>query len=220
MVANHKLSPSLELSHPELHRRLTDFVEDYSLGAKPAVIWQWRPCDPVEVDVSVPGVHDLISRGAVSSRTQAWWYGFRSNYGVAPVFSGLSSTDPRNDAGWAAEIHTDGHLIAGLWSFSEVAVNGTPAACVSDFHLDSFRDFAELSETAAAVSNSTGPSRITATLLAATSLQFVRSSNHWGHQARPATRDAMQWRVRMGPNSQLRAIGDAMAADYKRAFAF
>jgi len=220
MVANHKLSPSLELSHPELHRRLTDFAEDYSLGYKPALIWQWRPCDSVEVDVSASAVHDLMCQGAVSSRAQAWWYGFRSNYGVAPVFSGLSSTNPRNAAGWAAEIHTDGHLIAGLWNFPEVPVNGTPAACLSDFHLDSFRDFAELSETAAAVINSTGPSCMTATLLAATSLQFVRSSNHWERQARPATRETMQWRVRTGPNSQLRAIGDAMAADYKRAFAF
>ena len=101
-----------------------------------------------------------------------------------------------------------------------MSVNGTPAACVSDIHLDSFRDFAELSETAAAVINSTGSSCMTATLLAATSLQFVRSSNHWGHQTRPATRETMQWRVRTGPNSQLRAVGDAMATDYKRAFAF
>ncbi len=104
MVANHKPSPSLEQSHPELHSHLKDFVEDYSLGDKPALIWQWRPCDPVEVDVSAPGVQDLIRRGAVSSRTQAWWYGFRSNYGVVPVFSGLSSTDPRNAAGWALEM--------------------------------------------------------------------------------------------------------------------
>ncbi len=220
MVTNHKLSPSLEMSHPELHRRLTDFVEDYSLGDKPALIWQWRPCDLVEVDVSAPGVHDLISRGAVSSRMQSWWYGFRSSYGVVPVFSGLSSTDPRNAAGWAAEIHTDGHLIAGLWRFPDVSTNGTPAACVSDFHLDAFRDFAELSETAAAVIKSTGPSCMTATLLAATSLQFVRSGNHWRGQAQRATRETMQWRVRTGPNSQVRAIGDAMAADYKRAFAF
>lgn len=220
MVANHKLSPFLELSHPELHRRLTDFVEDYSLGDKPALVWQWRPCDPIEVDVAASAVHDLICQGAASSRAQAWWYGFRSNFGVVPVFSGLSSTDPRNAAGWAAEIHTDGHLIAGLWSFPEVSVNGTPAACLSDFHLDSFRDFAELSESAAAVFNSTGSSCMTATLLAAKGLQFVRSSNHWGHQARPATRAMMQWRVRTSLNSQLRAIGDAMAADYKRAFAF
>lgn len=220
MVPNHKLSASLALSHPELHRRLTDFIDDYSLGDKPALIWQWRPCDPVEVDVSVAGVHDLIRRGAVSSRIQAWWHGFRSNYGVAPVFSGLSSTDPKSAAGWAAEIHTDGHLIAGLWSFPEMSVNGTPAKCISDFHFDSFRDFAEFSETAAAVINSTGPSCMTATLLAATSLKFVHSSNYWGQQARPATRETMQWRVRTGPNSQLRAMGDAMAADYKRAFAF
>lgn len=220
MVANHTLSPSLELSHPELHRRLIDFVEDYSLGDKPALVWQWRPCDPVEVDVAASAVHDLMRRGAVSSRAQAWWSGFRSNYGVVPVFSGLSSTDPRNAADWAAEIHTDGHLIAGLWSFPEVSVNGTSAACLSDFHIDSFRDFAELSETAAAVINFTGPSCMTATLLAAKGLQFVRSSTNWGHQARPATRAMMQWRVRTSPNSQLRAIGDAMAADYKRAFAF
>lgn len=220
MVANHKLSTFLEQTHPELHQRLTAFAEDYSLGDKPALVWQWRPCDPVDVDVSASAVHDLLCKGAVSSRAQAWWCGFRSSYGVAPVFSGLTSTDPRNAAGWAAEIHTDGHLIAGLWSFPEVTVNGTPAACLSDFHMDAFRDFAELAAAAAAVSNSAGPSHTTATLLAATSLQPVRSGNNWGHQPRPATRDTMQWRVRTGSRDQLRAIGDAMAADYKRAFAF
>ena len=220
MVANRKFSSSLEQSHPDLHWRLVEFVEDYSLCDKPALIWQWRPSEPVEVDMAAPGVHDLMSRGAVSSRAQAWWHGFRSNYGVVTVFAGISSTEPRTAAGWAAELHTDGHLIAGLWSFPEVPVNGTPAACLSDFHMDAFRDFAQLSETAAAVINSTGPSCMMATLLAATSLQFVRSSNHWGHQARPAMRETMQWRVRTGPSSQLLAIGDAMAADYKRAFAF
>lgn len=220
MVANRKFSSSLEQSHPALHWRLMEFVEDYSLVDKPALIWQWRPCDPVEVDVAAPGVHDLMRRGAVSSRAQAWWYGFRSSYGVANVFPGVSSTDPRNSTGWAAEIHTDGHLIAGLWSFPEMPVNGTPAACILDFHMEAFRDFGELSGTAATVINSNGASFMTATLLAATRLQPIRSGNHWGDQPRPATRDTMQWRVRTGSNDQLRAISDAMAADYKRAFAF
>ncbi|TXH58851.1 hypothetical protein [Piscinibacter sp.] len=220
MVANRKFSSSLEQFHPVLHWRLMEFIEDYSLGDKPALVWQWRPVDRVEVDVTAPAVHDLMSRGAVSSRVQAWWYGFRSSYGIANVFPGLSSTDPRNAAGWAAEVHTDGHLIAGLWSFPELAVDGAPAPCLSDFHMEAFRDFAELSGAAATVIGSTGASCMTASLLAATSLRIVRSGNHWGHQPRPATRDTMQWRVRTGSNDQLRAIGDAMAADYKRAFAF
>jgi hypothetical protein len=220
MVANPRFSSSLEQSHPDFHWRLMEFIEDYSLGDKPALIWQWRPVDPVEVDVAAPAVHDLMSRGAVSSRMRAWWYGFRSSYGVANVFPGLSSTDPKNAAGWSAEIHTDGHLIAGLWSFPEIAVNGTPAACLADFHIDAFRDFAELSGAAATVINFTGSSCMTATLLAATRLQPAVSGNHWRHEPRPATRNTMQWRVRTGSNDQLRAIGDAMAADYKRAFAF
>ncbi len=220
MVANRKFSSSLEQSHPALHWRLMEFIQDYSLGDKPALIWQWRPVDPAEIDVAEPAVHDLMSRGAVSSRAQAWWYGFRSSYGIANVFPGLSSTDPRNAAGWAAEIHTDGHLIAGLWSFPEMAVDGTSGPCLSDFHMQAFRDFAELSRAAATVIDSTGSSCMTATLLAATSLRVVRSGNHWGHQPRPASRDTMQWRVRAGSNDQLHAIGEAMAADYKRAFAF
>jgi hypothetical protein len=220
MVANRKFSSSLERSHPNLHWRLMEFIEDYSLGDKPALIWQWRPVDPVEIDVEAPAVHDLMSRGVVSSRMHAWWYGFRSTYGIANVFPGLSSTDPRNAAGWAAEVHTDGHLIAGLWSFPEMPVDGTPAPCLSDFHMEAFRDFAELSGAAASVIDSTGASCMTATLLGATSLRIVRNGNHWGHQPRQATRDTMQWRVRTGSTAQLRAIGDAMVADYKRAFAF
>jgi hypothetical protein len=220
MVASHKLSPTLELSHPELHRHLIDFVEDYSLAEKPVLVWQWRPCDPVDVDVSASTLHDLLCQGAVSSRIHAWWYGFRSNYGVVPVFAGVSSADPRSAAGWAAEVHTDGHLIAGLWTFPEVSVNGTQTPCLSDFHLDAFQDFAELSGSTAKVINYAGQSCMTATLLRATSLQSVRSGNHWGQQPRTATRSTMQWRVRTGSNDQLRAIGDAMAADYTRAFRF
>jgi hypothetical protein len=220
MVANRKFSSSLEQVHPDLHWRLMEFIEDYSLGDKPALIWQWRPVDRVEIDVAAPAVHDLMSRGAVSSRVQAWWYGFRASSGIVNVFPGLSSTDPRNAAGWAAEVHTDGHLIAGLWSFPEMAVDGAPVACLSDFHMEAFRDFAELSGAAATVVAYTGASCMTATLVAATSIRIVRSGNHWEHQPRPPTRDTMQWRVRTGSNDQLRAIGDAMAADYKRAFAF
>jgi hypothetical protein len=220
MLANRKFSSSLEQFHPDLHWRLMEFIEDYSLGDKPALIWQWRPVDRVEIDVAAPAVHDLMSRGAVSSRVQAWWYGFRASYGIANVFPGLSSTDPRNAPGWAGEVHTDGHLIAGLWSFPEMAVDGAPVPCLSDFHMEAFRDFAELSGAAATVVAYTGASCMTATLVAATSLRIVRSGNHWGHQPRPSTRDTMQWRVRTGSNDQLRAIGDAMAADYKRAFAF
>lgn len=220
MVANRNFSSALEQSHPDLHWRLMEFIEDYSLGDKPALVWQWRPVDPVEIEVAASAVHDLMSRGAVSSRARAWWNGFRSSYGIANVFQGLSSTDPRNAAGWAAEVHTDGHLIAGLWSFPEMPVDGKPAPCLSDFHTEAFQDFAELSRAAAAVFDVTGASCMTATLLAATTLRIVRSGNHWGHQPRPATRDTMQWRVRTGSTDQLRAIGDAMAADYKRAFAF
>lgn len=219
MVPNSKFATSLEQCHPDLHWRLVEFVEDYSLADKPALIWQWRPSDPVEVDMAAPEVRELMSRGAVSRRTQeAWWYGFRSNYGVASVFPGLGTTDPRSAAGCAAEIHTDGHLIAGLWSFPEVQANGTPKACLSDFHTDAFRDFAELSESTARVIGFTGMSSMTASLLAATNLQFVRNGNHWGQHTRQPTRSTMQWRVRTGTNSQLRDIGDAMAADYKRAF--
>lgn len=219
MVTNRKFSSSLEQFHPDLHWRLKEFIEDYSLGNKPALVWQWRPIDQIEVDVTAPAVHDLIIRGAISSRVQAWWYGFRSSYGITNVFPGLSSTDPSNAPGWAVEVHTDGHLIAGLWSFPEMTVDGTPAPCLSDFHMEAFRDFAELSGAAATVINSTRASFMTATLLAATSLRIVRSGNHWGHQLRRATRDTMQWRVRTGSNDHLRAIGDSMAADYKRAFA-
>lgn len=220
MVANRKFYSSLEQFHPELHWRLMEFIEDYSLEDKPALVWQWRPVDRVEVDVTAPAIHDLMSRGAVSSRAQAWWYGFRSSYGIAKVFPGISSTDPRNVPGWAVEVHTDGHLIAGLWSFPEMAVDGAPAPCLSDFHMEAFRDFAELSGAVATIIDSNGASCMTATLLAATSLRVVRSGNHWEHQPRPAMRDTMQWRVRTGSNHQLHAIGDAMAADYKRAFAF
>lgn len=197
-----------------------EFVEDYSLEDKPALVWQWRPIDQVDVDVTAPAVLDLMTSGAVSSRVQAWWYGFRSSYGIANVFPGLSSTDPRNAPGWAVEVHTDGHLIAGLWSFPEMQVDGAPVPCLSDFHMDAFRDFAELAGAAATVIGSTGASFMTATLLAATSLRIVRRGSHWGQQPRPTTRDTIQWRVRTGSNDQLRAIGDSMAADYKRAFAF
>jgi len=70
MLANRKFSSALEQSHPDLHWRLMEFIEDYSLGDKPALVWQWRPVNPVEIEVAAPAVHDLMSRGAVSSRAQ------------------------------------------------------------------------------------------------------------------------------------------------------
>lgn len=124
-------------------RKRTSFIDDYELSSKPALIWQcWPTCELV-VDTSNKKVREAIRNGGGSASNDGWWHGFKMGWESALVFDGLASTSDRAGAGWATELHVDGHLAAGVWTFPELgATSATPGPGVAEFFVGAFRDFA------------------------------------------------------------------------------
>ena len=213
------LELALEQDHPAFLGRLLDFLQDYGIEDLPALVWQCRPREAVEIEVLSPLFLDVMQGGAVSSTRGDGWCGFRFQNKPVPVFAGFSSTDPAHAPGWASELHTDGHLIAGLWDFPCTWQAQPHSNCITDFHAESFLDFAQLAERVGRLVAPLGKFEMTATLVHAGNLRFKLSDDaHQAHAPRQVLREVLQWRVRSGQAGELRTIGARMAADFRRAY--
>jgi hypothetical protein len=217
MIANESFKLALG-DEPVFLRKLTDFLCDYGIDEQPAFVWQCQPGQPIEVDLASPALVEAMRLGARSSSSSGWWYGFRSESGCVPVFGGLSATNPPDADGWSVEVHSDGHVIAGLWDFPDDQSGQTQQKCIAEFHADAFRDFGQYSAHLAEVIAPQGQFRMTASLLRAPTLRAVNRRSH--RPPRQCRREVLQWRVRAGGLSDLITIGSAMTDDYTRAFWF
>ena len=216
MIQNLELA--LDQEPPAFLSRLLAFIQDYGIEDMPMLAWQCRPCEEAEIEVLGPPFLDVLPSGAVASTRTEGWCGFRSTHKPVPVFAGLSSAEPAGAPGWASELHTDGHLIAGLWDFSHASPAPSHGHCITDSHAEAFLDFAQFAERVARLVAPQGRFQMTATLVHAANLRF-RWSDEIQHPApRQVLREVLQWRVRSGPVSELRAIGARMANDFRRAY--
>ena len=220
MVANSLTDLSLT-DHLALRRKLAAFRADYQLTDKPALVWQCRPTTPVEVDVKSAALKEALSKGAVPGTDSAWWYAFRSGQLPTVVFDGLASSRDAEGQGWVAEIHTDGHIVAGLWTFPDAPIGEVRSPCMSTFHGLAFTDFGALVTNLLAAAAYEGQCEMTCTLLQAERLPFVLESNRYHPQPRRLRRDELQWRIRpcQGADS-IRAVAALMAEDFLRAYGF
>jgi hypothetical protein len=220
MVANSLTDLSLT-DHLALRQKLAAFRADYLLTDKPALVWQCRAMTPVEVDVTSTGLKEALSKGAVPGSDSAWWYAFRSGQQPTFVFDGLASSRDAEGQGWVAEIHTDGHIVAGLWTFPDVSIGEARSSCVSTFHGQAFTDFGVLAANLMEAADYEGQCEMTCTLLHASQLPFVLESNRYHPQPRRLRRDELQWRIRpcQGADS-FRAVAALMAADFLRAYGY
>lgn len=211
-------NPLLELSlrtHPDFLRKLVVFCHDYDLTDKPALIWQCRPVAPLEVNIAEPAIHEAIRNGAAEVSNAAWWYAFHSSQAPVFTFDGVAAS-AEHDAGWMSEMHSDGHIIAGLWTFPQE----NSALQLSDWHSEAFTDFAVLAKNLYAVAQHAGAIHVTCTLLKAPRLTFVRKDDRSRRVPRQQLqRPDLQWRVRVCDNSEgLHQIGVAMGRELLRAY--
>ena len=173
MVANGLTDLSLT-DHLALRRKLAAFRDDYQLTDKPALVWQCRPMTSVEVDVKSAALKEALGKGAVPVSDSAGWYAFRSGQLPTVVFDGLASSRDAEGQGWVAEIHTDGHIVAGLWTFPDVSIGEARSSCVSTFHGQAFTDFGVLAANLMEAADYEGQCEMTCTLLRASQLPFVQ----------------------------------------------
>lgn len=203
---------------PVLRRKLTNFCVDYSLHDKPALVWQCTPLEPGEIHLGSNDLSATLAEGAGVDRSQnGWWYGFRLAQAPVPVFDGLKAHKMVDDLRWMTEVHSDGSVIAGLWSFPSVASHEGNQLVIYDFHEEAFADFASLASRLFATAAIAYPALVTCTLLNAHILRFHRKG--WRHPIEGPRRKTLQWRVRKANSrEQVAPILKLMAAELPRAF--
>jgi hypothetical protein len=101
-------------------------------------------------------------------------------------------------SGWMAEMHSDGHVIAGLWSFPEKDAK----LFLSEWHDRAFADFALLAKSLYAAAHQEGTLQITCTLLKASRLSFVGRDDRSQRNPRLLARPDLQWGFAHAPTAK------------------
>lgn len=218
MDTKQRLYEGLE-DFPVLRRKLQNFCVDHSLEGSPALVWQCIPLEPCEVLLSSKELSTTLEEGAGDEKDQSgWWYGFRTGQRPVPVFDGLAAHKASEDIGWMTEIHSDGGVIAGLWTFPSVpSQEGTSHLVVSDFHERAFADFASLATRLFSTAPIAYPALVTCTMLNAPMLRFHR--DRYRHPLVGPRRSTLQWRVRKADSGeQVDAVLKLMSAELLRAY--
>jgi hypothetical protein len=174
----------------QLRARRDQFLVDYSLAEKPALVLQSMPLVAAQLvdDLRAPALTKAMRREGLNSQF-AWWQQFASNGGAKAVFDGLAINVTGSSGGWATELHTDGHLIAGVWEFPDTGKGGVAAA---EFYEQVFADFAALAVSVYQAATVSGRFVTTCTLLRATKLPLL--GNRGQREVAPAPkRDKLEW---------------------------
>jgi hypothetical protein len=155
--------------------------------------------------------------GGGPASSDGWWHGFKMTGRPSLVFDGLASTTGRGGAGWASEIHVDGHLFAGVWTFPESAPgSANPWVGIADFYVDAFRDFTYLAGKVFEAASTSGEIHLTATMHQADRLALVENP---GRVVVPAPkRKALRWPIATVNAAELPGAGSAMAAQFMRVY--
>jgi hypothetical protein len=157
-----------------LGRKLDAFVEDYSLGPKPALVFQSMPLEAIGIDVSNDAIRTSIQEGAGAISDTAWWCAFKAGGRSVLVFDGLASSSEADEQGWASEVHVDGHFLAGLWTFPDFHEHGQASRpAVASFFVDAFRDFGFVARKVYEAASYSGSVAVTCTMLQANQLPLA-----------------------------------------------
>lgn len=202
-----------------LERKRTNFLDDWDLHQKPSLVWQCWPGGSLTLPVPDDKLRDALRAGGGPNSTGGWWEAFRSP-SPALVFDGLSSTAARRatDIGWVTEVHVDGYVGAGLWTFPECQRPKSDGARfgAADFYSDAFLDFASFTSEAYKAAAYSGRLFMTCTMHQADQLPLL--DGH-GLLVMPAPRrKTLQWPVVATDVQGLAAVGLEMAARFLRVY--
>lgn len=198
-------------------RKRASFLEDYELKSKPALILQAWPAAPLEVDILDQNLQDAMRTGGGPTADDGWWNGFTFGWRPTLVFDGLSSKTEHGASGWATEVHVDGHIVAGVWTFPEGA-EGTdaPRSGVADFYTGAFKDFSYLATQVLGILRGTGAVHLTTTMHLADKLALLAGR---GRVSAPAPkRKTLRWPIATTTGADLAKTSSAMAAQFMRTY--
>ena len=188
-----------EVCERRFDRKRENFIVDHGLENRPAIVWQCTPAERLLMDAVQEPIAAVLETGASqrSGCRDGWWYGFSAGRRVSRVFDGFASASPDNAIdhhGWVTQLHRDGHLIAGLWTFPEGSEGqGYTGPLVAAFHVDAFVDFGSLSTRVFEAAEYAGAVLLTATMCLADQLRFANV--HGPVSATRLRRNQLRWPV-------------------------
>ncbi len=196
------------------HRKRDGFIEDHELRNRPALLWQCMPCTPLALEVSNEKIREAMRGGGADD---GWWEGFRMNGPPRLAFEGLTSVGGSGDARWATELHVDGYLAAGIWTFPELrSHSGEVVAGVADYYADAFLDFVQLARGIYEAAQYSDRLRLTCSMHLATRLVLLGGRDQ---VIAPAPkRSTLRWPIVATDVAGLGDAGVAMAAQFLRAY--
>lgn len=198
-------------------RKRANLVEDHELQKKPALMWQCWPSDPLALDISNDKLCEAMRAGGGPAAEEGWWHGFEMSWRPALAFGGLTSATGHGSAGWATELHVDGYLAAGIWTFPEMgAQSPRPSPGVADFYANAFRDFAYLAGKVYEAAQYEAVVNVTCTMHQASSLPLLGGCDRV--LAPAPKRTTLRWPIATAEVAGLADVGLAMAAQFMRAY--
>jgi hypothetical protein len=223
MVVDDKYVALCLRDRPDFLLRLEEFSHQYRLQERPALVLQARPTPGIQ------GGSLLEDRMAVKrfeagvQTSNGWWQGFRSRVAETASFRGVASLQAHTNPMWAAEMHRDGHFIAGSWRFPDIDKGGSTVLAIPNFFEQMFVDF--FAVVASAVSESLSTARryeVTATLLNSTKLHYAEDEfmNRLRVTRGPPTMTHVQWPIELAEVGQPSwdTTAKAMGAALQHAF--
>ena len=200
-----------------LERKRNRFILDHRLIDSPAIVWQCCPSDRLAIDASNAAVVSAMRDGGGSASEDGWWHGFKSYGNPELIFEGIASSRDSSSAKWVTELHVDGHLAAGVWTFPDyTASNGKSGVGVADFYVDAFRDFAFLSGKVYEAANYDGALWLTTTMHRSDQLPLVGPRGQI--LMRSSNRETLRWPLIEIKPAELPQAGRRLAEQFMRLY--
>lgn len=203
---------TLEVLERTFERKRANFLADYELRDSPSLIWQMGPESKCSVDLSNADVAQTIREGSATSVSDGWWHGFGGRQHPALVFDGLASHRKDHLTGYVTELHSDGHFLAGIWTFPEHADR---APGVASFYAAAFADALDVGVTVLRKAGVEGALLATCTMSGADRLPLI---NQRGVLAGPSTRSVLRWPIHTVGTTSKEAVQRDMASQFMRIY--
>lgn len=218
-----ELTPDNEiLVERRFARKRQAFLVDHDVSERPALVLQALPLGAdIEVDVGDSSIKVALAQGG-SDGAAHWWDGLRSSASnLRGTVDGLACTSGTSPSLWASELHTDGHLIAGIWDLDQAG--GAECPRITWDYAEFFDDFGRLAAglvAKLAKDANAGEWLATAVIVRADSVHYGSYANRRSDRLRPPLKRAnLEFRIRQcrGPQG-LKMVMELMRRDFQRAY--
>lgn len=204
MILEDKLVQTRLKREPEFLLRLHEVQTNWSLADKPGLVVQARPLKEAALDVMEVKVRNALREGIDTDDAANFWDHFEA-VRMLHNLHGITATANTESPTWLTEVHRDGHMVAGVWDFPDMAArDGQNAAVIAYWYASFFEESFKLMANVAAAGRLNGEFQVTATLANANMLRYGARS--------PANRPMLSGEACLTQNVQWSIQGASMGS--------